>query len=128
MATNRAKKSKAAPKADADLISRFDPQIKDFRGLMPTLEAAIGAYVVGRKIGWKPLYLIHEKRTIRKYEEILGIRFRDELPEVGEWAHKSIAHDFLEKIKNFWKAVSGEEKVVIDGEEVSPRDQHLREI
>lgn len=37
--------------------------IKNFTGQMPTLEGAIGAWFVGKEIGWKPMYLIHEKRT-----------------------------------------------------------------
>jgi len=89
-------------------FQRFDSAIKDFRGLMPTLEAAIGAYIVGLQIGWKPLLLIHDKKTISKYEKILGINFREELPEVGEYAHKSIAWNSAQKISNYWKAVKGE--------------------
>ena len=75
---------------------------------MPTLEAAIGAYVVGLKIGWKPLLLVHDKKTLSKYEKILGINFRDELPEVGELANKSIAWNAAQRVSNYWKAVKGE--------------------
>lgn len=85
-----------------------DKAIKDFSGYMPTLEGAIGAYFVGKTLGWKPMFLIHEKRTIRKYEEILGIEFRKQLPAVGLWAKKSYAWRAMEKISNFWKAVKGE--------------------
>ena len=97
--------------SDDDKINRFDGQIKKFRGQLPTLESAIGAYVAGRKLGWKVLYLVHDKRTIRKYEEILGIRFRDELPADGDLADKSLAWVMASKLSNFWKAVSGELKV-----------------
>lgn len=86
----------------------FDKSIKDFRGQMPSLESAIGAYIVGQKIGWKPLLLIHDKKTIAKYERILGIHFRDELPEVGVLAKKSIAWVSVQKVSNYWKAVKGE--------------------
>jgi len=92
-------------KAERDMIERA---IKNFSGQMPTLEGAIGAWFVGKEIGWKPMYLIHEKRTLKKYEEILGIEFRTELPEEGRWAKKSIAWRASEKISNFWKAVKGE--------------------
>ena len=86
----------------------FDNAIKDFRGQLPTLEAAIGAYIVGQKIGWKPLLLIHDKKTITKYEKILGINFRDDLPDVGEHANKSLAWKAAQKVSNYWKAVKGE--------------------
>ena len=86
----------------------IDRAIKAFRGQVPTLETAIGAYLVGKQIGWRPLVLIHEKQTLRKYEKILGISFRDELPEVGKMADKSVAWTAVQKVSNFWKAVKGE--------------------
>lgn len=82
--------------------------IKEFSGYMPTLESAIGAYFVGKKVGWKPMLLIHEKRTIKKFEGVLNVTFRDELPEVGEWARKSYAWRAMDGVSNFWKAVKGE--------------------
>ena len=69
----------------------IEKAIKDFAGYMPTLEGAIGSYFVGKELGWKPMLLIYEKRTIKKYEDILGISFRETSPEEGRWAKKSIA-------------------------------------
>jgi hypothetical protein len=86
----------------------IDRAIKEFRGQVPTLESAIGAYLVGKQLGWRPLVLIHEKQTLRKYEKILGISFREELPEVGKMADKSVAWKAARKLSNFWKAVKGE--------------------
>ena len=76
--------------------------------MLPSLEAAIGAYIVGQKIGWKPLLLVHDKKTLAKYEKILGIDFRKELPEVGVWANKSAAWELSQTVSNYWKAVKGE--------------------
>lgn len=89
-------------------LEMIESAIKNFRGQLPTLEGAIGAYLVGKEIGWKVVYLVHEKRTLRKYEEILGINFREVLPEEGRWAHKSMAWKAVQKVSNFWKAVKGE--------------------
>jgi len=86
----------------------FEQPIKNFRGQVPTLETAIGAYIVGLRIGWKPLLLIHDKKTLSKYEKILGIDFREALPEVGELANKSMAWKAAQKVSNYWKAVKGE--------------------
>ena len=85
----------------------IDKAIKIFKGYVPTLEAAIGAYFLGKKIGWKPLLLIHDKQTINKYEKILDIDFKEQMKAEGEWAHKSIAWEACKKVTNFWKAVSG---------------------
>ena len=79
-----------------------------FKGNVTELEAAIGTLVVGKRVGWKVLYLIHDKKTLRKYEQYLGLTFREVLPEVGPKAEKSVAWVALEGITNFWKAVKGE--------------------
>lgn len=87
---------------------QFNKTIKEFAGNLTELEAAIGALIVGKQLGWKVLFLVHNKRTIRKYEKILGLSFRDEMPEVGDLAYKSVAWKAVEKLGNFWKAVSGD--------------------
>ncbi len=79
-----------------------------FKGNVTELEAAIGALVVGKRVGWKVLYLIHDKKTLKKYEGHLGLNLREVLPEVGPKASKSLAWMGLMKITDFWKAVKGE--------------------
>lgn len=84
--------------------------IASYTGQFDELEAALGMLHLGDHLGWKPLVLIHNKRTIRKYEEILGINIRELFPEEGPSAHRSIGYTIAKKIGNFWKAVSGEIK------------------
>lgn len=81
-----------------------------FKGQFDELEAAIGMLHIGDHVGWKPLVLIHNKRTIRKYEEILGISIREFFPEEGPSAERSMGYSIAKKIGSFWKAVSGELK------------------
>ena len=82
----------------------------NFTGQMDELEAALGLLHLGDHLGWKPLVLIHNKRTIRKYEEILGIVVRDFFVAEGPSADRSLGYSIAKKIGNFWKAVSGEVK------------------
>ncbi len=98
----------AAPILDKDIISHIDTVTKGFRGNVNELEQAIGVWIVGRKFGWKVMLLVHDRKTIAKYEKILGIDFRAELDEVGPLAHKSLAWKAFQKVTNFWKAVRGE--------------------
>ena len=93
---------------ERDFTRAIDRAVKDFSGDLTTLESAIGMFIVGRKMGWKVMLLVHDKKTIRHYEKILGLSVRDELPEVGPWAHKSVAWKLVQKVSNFWKAVKGE--------------------
>lgn len=80
----------------------------NFKGNAHQLEAAIGAMFVGKHYGWKVAYLVHDRRTIKKFEDILGINFREQLPEKGPKAEKSLAFIAVQKVSNFWKAVKGE--------------------
>lgn len=82
----------------------------NFHGMIDEYEAAIGMMHLGHHIGWKPLVLIHNKRTLRKYEEILGIDIRVMFPEEGPSWERSRGYSIAKKIGNFWKAVSGEVK------------------
>lgn len=78
-----------------------------FQGQLDEFEAAIGMLHLGHHFGWKPLVLIHNKRTLKKYEEILGINIRELFPEEGPSAERSMGYTVAKKLGNFWKAVSG---------------------
>ena len=79
-----------------------------FKGNGAQLESAIGALFLGKRLGWKVLYLMHDKKTLRQYEKYLEVNFRELLPEVGPKASKSYAWSMVDGAKNFWKSVKGE--------------------
>ena len=81
-----------------------------FSGDFDELEAAVGVLHLGDHTGWKPLVLIHNKRTIRKFEAILNINVREFFPDEGPSASRSLGYKIAKQIGNFWKAVSGEVK------------------
>ena len=56
----------------------FDRAAANFTGGADELESAIGMYVLGRHFGWRVLYIIHSKKTVAKYEQILDIEVRKE--------------------------------------------------
>lgn len=84
--------------------------IARFAGQIDELEAAIGMLHLGDHVGWKPLVLVHNKRTIRKYEEILGIQVREFFQPEGPSVERSLGYEIAKRIGNFWKAVSGDIK------------------
>jgi hypothetical protein len=55
--------------------------------------------------------IIHNKRTIRKYEEILGINIREEFPEEGPDCMRPNGYRAAKVVDNFWKAVSGDKRI-----------------
>lgn len=74
------------------------------------LESALGMYALARHLGWKVLYLVHSRKTIKKYEEILGLKLSDHFPEFGPDADRTNAKKVIDGFTNFWRLVSGEEK------------------
>lgn len=96
---------------EAELIRIERDAIARFSGQFDDLEAALGMLRIGHHVGWRVLVLIHNKRTIRKYEEILGITVRDFFPAEGPSHERSVGYSIAKKIGNFWKAVSGAIKI-----------------
>lgn len=97
------------PNERAEELARIANDALDrFSGLFDELEKAIGMLMLGDYVGWKVLVMVHNKRTIRKYEEILGIKVREFFPEEGPVAMRSIGYEMAVKLGNFWKAVSGD--------------------
>lgn len=95
---------------NTELVELLDHAITDFKGDLNELEKAIGMLMIGRRYGWKVMFLIHRPSTIKKYEKILQVKIRDILPETSDKTEKSLAWRALQKVSNFWKAVNGEYK------------------
>lgn len=91
--------------------------IMQFIGMLDELESALGMLRMGHHMGWKVLYMIHSKKTIRKYEEILDIKIRDIFPDEGPSAGRSVGLGIAKKFTNFWKVVSGETELTKEEKE-----------
>lgn len=90
-----------------ELLEKFDQRCETYKGDLTLLERAIGTYFVGRRLGWKVVFILHDRKTIRKYEEILDISFKDEFEEYEDQAKRTNIYRVLKTVSNFWKAVSG---------------------
>jgi hypothetical protein len=107
MAKTKHKTLAPTPEQAEHFVAITEQAIHRFKGDLGDLESAIGMYAIGRHFGWKVLYVLHSKKTIRKYEEILDIAVRVDFPEVGPDAMRSNGYRVLETVSNFWKAISG---------------------
>lgn len=85
----------------------IDDAIKNYRGDARVLESAIGSLFFGLQIGWRPLHLMHMYKTMSRYEEILGVNFREVMPEVGPMADSLRGWRIAKNLENFWDAVRG---------------------
>ena len=89
----------------------LDNVVRGFTGPLDELESALGMYLIGHHFGWKVLHMIHSKKTVKKYEDILGIKITETFEAIGPDADRTNALKVIETVSNFWKAVSGDEKV-----------------
>jgi hypothetical protein len=90
------------------LLDIVDNAIKRYQGHSGRLSNAIGYLFIGRNFGWRVMFMMHDRKSIKDYEAILRIDSRAFFPEEGPLADKSLAHAGLKKVTNFWKAVRGE--------------------
>ena len=85
---------------------------EDFQGDVREFERAVGTFYVARYTGWKPMYLTHDRKSVKKYEEHLKIKFQEIVEPEGPAAKRSAAYVLLLKAKktltNFWAVVRGE--------------------
>jgi len=82
----------------------------NFKGQLPTLEAAIGALYIGQIYGWRVLRIAHGSTSYNKYEDILKIKFNDICPEKGVLGKRSWGLRLAEKMESFWKVATGKVK------------------
>lgn len=85
--------------------------IARFAGMTEELESALGFLRLGFQLDWRALAVIHSKRTVRKYEQILGIKSRELFPAETPASERSRGYLIAKTLSNFWKGVSGNIKI-----------------
>ena len=99
--------------AQREELSRIgEAAIANFKGVPDELESALGMLYMGHHFGWKVIYLMHSKFTVRKYEKILDIKVRKLFEATGPSSYRCFAFRVSEAASNFWKVVSGESEDV----------------
>jgi len=97
---------------DEEFMAICNKAFKDFKGDVRDFEKAVGTLFVARFTGWKPIYLMQDRKSLKKYEDFLSIKFQDVVEAEGKAAQRSYAWILLtrakEKFTNFWAVVRGE--------------------
>ena len=96
------------PLSPEQLTKIWDEAFHTFRGNNEKLKNAYGMLMLSTKLGWKPIYLMHSRASIKEYEKILNVDIKTLFPPIGEYAERSIAWRIAGRLANFWKAVKGE--------------------
>jgi hypothetical protein len=92
--------------SDEKIMAIVRKAMEDYRGDASILEGAIGALLWGRHVGWQGIRLMHAFYTIQRYERILGVKFRDVLPERTDKSRRMNGVRLADAFERFWQAVS----------------------
>ncbi|MCP4978376.1 MAG: hypothetical protein GY931_19695 [Maribacter sp.] len=96
---------------DPEVEQTILKSVKDFRGIMTTMESAVGAVVIGQHLGWRGLKMLHNPSTYNKYEKLLGIKFKDICPEETKYSKRLLGIAISKQVGAFWDIVMGRRKV-----------------
>ena len=91
-----------------ELFQIAENAILNYSGDIDVLNSALGMLFTGYYFGWRFLYIVHSKRTVRKYEKVLNIKVTEYLESVGPLSNRSAGLAEANKHSNFWKCVSGD--------------------
>jgi hypothetical protein len=80
---------------------------KEYSGDVTIFESAVGALFVGKALGWGPLLIIHNPKTIKRYESILKVDFRQIMGKENALSEKSRGYEFVKNAGRFWDGVRG---------------------
>lgn len=93
---------------DKEIDEHINNLIATYKGDITLLADAIGSLRLGQSFGWAVLMIVYSPNTYRKYQKVLGLNFKDVLPEKGEFAERSRGYQLVTDIKRFWQIVKRE--------------------
>ncbi len=93
--------------SDAEMVEIITRAWKEFEGDCGVFMSAVGALVLGREVGWQGVRVCMSSATYRKYETILGIKFREHLPERTKDSRRIRGIRMADDFGKFWQALSG---------------------
>jgi hypothetical protein len=77
-----------------------------YKGDLTDLADSVGALNFGRFYGWKVLSIIYSPLTYRKYQKILGLNFKEVLPEIAEFTERSKGYQLVTTLHDYWQVVN----------------------
>lgn len=90
-----------------ELNNHIENLIDSYKGDLVELSNAIGAVKLGHRFGWRVLRITISSKTYTKHQRILGLDFKQVLPELTEDSKRSAGYQLVTKLNNFWDVVRG---------------------
>lgn len=101
------------PERKLQVAQLLEGTLTTYHGEMELLEKAAGMLVLGDYLGWRVLVLVHSKSTLRRYEQVLGIRVREFFPEEGPLASHSAGYSRALELHKYWPVANGD--IAVEG-------------
>jgi hypothetical protein len=105
--------------SDAEMAKIVRVAWQNYKGDCGVFMSAVGALAFGREVGWKAVRVCMSSVTYRKYEKILGLRFRDVLPERTKESKRIRGIRIVDDLGKFWQALSGGMVPALEGKMAS---------
>jgi hypothetical protein len=80
---------------------------RQYKGDLRVFASAVGAFYLGMMLGWRPLMIIHNPKTFKRYEKILNMSFRDVMPETTDLSDRNYGYRAVQNAGNYWDVVRG---------------------
>lgn len=91
----------------SELNTHIDGVMVGYKGDVIDLSHSIGAARLGHHYGWRVLRLVLSQTSYRKYQKVLGLDFKESLPEFTDYTERSAGYMLVKRIGNFWDVVKG---------------------
>ncbi len=85
-----------------DFDAHIQRTIENYQGDGTALGDALGALLLGRYVGWRALRVVYSNKSYSKFQNILGIQFKDVLRERDVLFKKSVGLTILDRVGGFW--------------------------
>lgn len=96
---------------DEELLKHIDDVSSNFKGDISHLSQAIGAIMLGRLYGWRVIRIITTSKSYTRHQRVLGLDFKQVLPEETELSRKSVGYTMAKKLDKFWDVVNSKFRI-----------------
>ncbi len=90
-----------------EVSNKIREAFRQYKGDLTVFESAVGALYLGLFLGWRPLMIIHNPKTFKRYEKILNMSFREVMEEATPVADRSYGYRAAKALNNYWDVVRG---------------------
>ena len=92
----------------SELNDHIDGVVENYKGDIVELSDAIGAARLAHYFGWRVMRIAINSRTYARHQKILGLDFKESLPETTVYSKKSAGYNLVMQVGKFWEAVRGQ--------------------